>query len=136
MIASGQQSDEAVIVLPWAFCAQANHRLMPVVRGGRARLITAPEYRQAKESAELSIKRQWRGRAILTAPLAVVARCYFPDRRKRDASNLSKMLGDAMSGIVYEDDSQVHRETYERSGIDRENPRVVITITPLTPITE
>jgi len=128
--------DLPTIILPWKFCAQANHRLMPVIRGGRAIVITAPPYRQAKESAELSIKRQWGRRAILTAPLAVIARCYFPDRRRRDASNLSKMLGDAMSGIVYEDDSQVHRETYERTGIDRANPRVVITITPLTPITE
>lgn len=120
------------IVIPWAFVAQANHRLMPVVRAGRARLITAPEYRQAKESAELSIKRQWKG-SMLSGPLQLVARCYFPDRRKRDAINYSKMLGDAMSGIVYEDDSQVHRETWELAGIDRGNARIEITVTPLTP---
>ena len=123
--------DLPTIILPWKFCAQANHRLMPVIRGGRAIVITAPPYRQAKESAELSIKRQWRGLPALTVPVSLHARCYFPDRRKRDAGNLGKMLGDALSGIVYEDDSQVYRETYERAGIDKSNPRVELTIHPI-----
>lgn len=123
------------IVIPWKFCAQANHRLMPVARRTKTgkisvRLITAAGYREAKVGAEYHIKAQWKGKP-LTVPVELVARCYFPDKRKRDASNLAKMLGDAMSGIVFEDDSQIHRETYERSGIDRENPRVELTISAL-----
>lgn len=119
-----------IIVIPWKFLAQANHRLLPVVRGGKAKLITAPGYRAAKEMAEWHIKKHWKGQPV-TIPLALHARCYFPDRIRRDAVNLSKMVDDAMSGIVFKDDSQIHKETWERTGIDRENPRVEITLEPM-----
>lgn len=119
------------IVLPWKFLAQANHRLMPVLRGGRAMLITSPPYRQAKESAELSIKRQWGSHVKLSGPLSLTARCWFPDRRKRDAMNLAKMVGDALSGIVYDDDSQIEDERWIKAGTDKENPRVEIVVRPI-----
>jgi Holliday junction resolvase RusA-like endonuclease len=67
----------------------------------------------------------------MPVPVELVARCWFPDNRKRDASNLAKMLGDSLSGIVLEDDSQIHIETYQRMGIDKANPRVEITVTPV-----
>lgn len=118
------------IVLPWRFIAQANHRLMPVLRGGRARVITSPEYRQAKESATLSIRRQWKG-SKLAGPLQLVARCYFPDKRKRDSSNYAKMIEDAMSGIAYDDDSQIEDSRWIKAGYDKENPRIEITVAPL-----
>jgi Holliday junction resolvase RusA-like endonuclease len=44
------------------------------------------------------------------------------------------MIGDAMSGICYDDDAQVWKETWERAGVDKENPRIEITVKPLTPI--
>jgi Holliday junction resolvase RusA-like endonuclease len=122
------------IVVPWQFCATANHRLMPVIRWfknkPKAMLITDPDYSVAKQGAEYHIRAQWKGQPM-TVPVELVARCWFPDNRKRDASNLAKMLGDSLTGIVLEDDSQIHRETYERSGISKENPRVEITITPM-----
>lgn len=118
------------IVIPWKFLAQANHRLMPVVRRGRARLITAPDYRAAKEMAAWHIKKHWKGEPM-TIPVEVVAHCYFPDARKRDASNLAKMIGDAMTGIVLEDDSLIHRETYEFTAIDRVNPRVELIVSAM-----
>lgn len=122
------------IVLPWHFVAQCNHRLMPVLRWikgkPKAMLITAPEYRLAKQGAEYQIKRQWKG-SKLGGNLELRARCYFPDRRKRDSSNYTKMIEDAMSEIVYGDDSQLVKSTWELAGIDRENPRIEITITPL-----
>lgn len=126
----------APIVLPWKYCAQANHRLMPVARRTKTgkisiRLITAAGYREAKAGAEWHIKAQWKERP-LSVPVELVARCYFPDKRKRDAGNLSKMIGDALTGIVLEDDSLIHRETWERSGIDKDNPRVEISIEPLS----
>lgn len=102
---------------------------MPVVRAGRARLITAPEYRVAKQGAEYAIKSQWKGQPM-TVPVELVALVYVPDRRVRDNSNLSKLLLDSMSGIVYVDDSQVEDERWIKAGIDRENPRVEITVTP------
>lgn len=124
-----------VITIPWKFLALSNHRLMPVVRwidrAPKAVLITAPDYRQAKESAEYHIKSQWRGMDKLTGPLQLVALCYFPDRRKRDSVNISKMVCDAMSGLVMEDDSQIEDERWIKAGYDKAEPRVEITLTQL-----
>lgn len=120
-----------VITVPWKFCAQANHRLRPIVVKGRPRLSTNPEYSIAKQGAEYHIKAQWRGRMVTDIPLQLVARCYFPDKRKRDASNLSKLILDAMSGIVFEDDSQVEDERWIKAGYDKTDPRIEITLLPL-----
>jgi Holliday junction resolvase RusA-like endonuclease len=107
---------------------------LPVIRWikgkPKAAVITAPEYRRVKEIAEYAIRSQWKG-STLTGPLQVHARYYFPDKRKRDSSNYGKLLGDAMSGIVYGDDAQVHREINELCGYDKANPRVEITVIPL-----
>lgn len=125
------------ITIPWKFLALANHRLMPVVRwidrAPKAVLITAPDYRQAKESAEYHIKRQWLGHEMLKGPIALTARCFFPDRRRRDAVNISKMVCDAMSGLVMDDDSQIEDERWIKAGYDKANPRVEIILSPLSP---
>jgi Holliday junction resolvase RusA-like endonuclease len=119
-----------LIVIPWKFLAQCNHRLMPVIRGNKARLITAAGYREAKERAEWHIKKHWKGQP-LTVPVQLEARCYFPDRRKRDAGNLSKMVLDAMSGIVFDDDSQVEDERWIKAGYDKRDPRIEVSVLPL-----
>lgn len=119
------------IVIPWAYCQHDNHRLMPArPRKGQysARLITSPEYRLAKQSAELYIKRQWPQGVMLNGGLVLTAKCFFPDNRKRDAGNYRKLLTDAMSGICYDDDAQLESETWQKAGIDRVNPRIEITL--------
>lgn len=113
--------------LAWPFILHDNHRLMPILRGRRAVLITAPDYRAAKAQAELRFRAQWRV-PMLEGDVALVARVWFPDRRKRDAGNYRKLLTDALTGIAYSDDSQLVRETWERAGIDRESPRVELEI--------
>ncbi len=122
------------IVLPWKYLAQCNHRLMPVIRktprGMKAMLITAPTYRAAKGNAEYAIRQQWKG-SPLSGPIQLVALCYFPDHRKRDASNYIKLVEDALSGIAYKDDSQIHRSVWELAGYDKDNARIEITVTPL-----
>ncbi len=123
-----------MIVLPWKLVRHDNHRLMPArPRKGQytARLITAPEYREAKLGAEYTIKQQWKGQEPLHGAIALTARCYFPDKRKRDAGNYRKLITDAMSGICYSDDSQLEDERWIKAGYDKANPRVEITITPL-----
>ena len=52
---------------------------------------------------------------------------YFPDRKKRDASNYLKLMLDVLEGLVYENDQFVRvHEKYV--GLDRENPRMEIKI--------
>lgn len=57
---------------------------------------------------------------------------HFPDLRRRDLDNLEKTVGDALNGIIWDDDSQID-EVYKRRHLDRENPRVEITITIINP---
>lgn len=55
---------------------------------------------------------------------------YLPDKRRRDCDNLQKSIQDALNGIAYADDSQVH----SWQGMlfhDAANPRAVVTVEPL-----
>jgi Holliday junction resolvase RusA-like endonuclease len=101
---------------------------MPVVlRGGKVRNITAPRYRAAKEAVSTLLMALWHGPALV-GPVEVRGVAYFPDLRKRDAGNYRKLITDALTGIAYGDDSQVHREVWERGPLDRDNPRIEISV--------
>lgn len=55
--------------------------------------------------------------------LEVVA--FVPDRRRRDASNILKNVEDALSKVVYNDDTQVV-DTRCVKRLDRKNPRTIV----------
>ena len=63
----------------------------------------------------------------LEGPVSVKALVYFPSLRG-DLDNRLKVLLDALEGIAYADDRQVY-ELYAIRMLDRENPRVEITVT-------
>ncbi len=111
------------LVIPWASLCADNHRLMWVY--GQARLSS--EYRRGKQQVAERATLWWR-QPPTTEDVALVARLYFPDRRKRDAGNYRKLLTDALTGIVYADDSQVIDERCLRAGFDKIDPRAEITI--------
>lgn len=127
---AGDAAGRAVsgLTLPWAVLAHDNHRLVRR-RQGKG-LCASPDYRAKKAFASTLLAALWRG-APIASPVEVVGRVFFPDNRKRDAGNYRKMVTDALTGIAYVDDSLVHREVWERAGIDRSNPRIELTITPL-----
>lgn len=119
------------LVVPWHMVAHDNHRLMPARIGKAVRLITAPDYRAAKEAATWELKRQWGQRAKLVGPLQLVGIAHFPDSRKRDAGNYRKLLTDALTEIAYGDDAQLHREVWERGSNDKQHPRIELRVSPL-----
>lgn len=47
------------------------------------------------------------GYSIFTGPCSVEIYYYFPDKRRRDAANYNKVLLDAFSGVIYQDDKQI-----------------------------
>jgi Holliday junction resolvase RusA-like endonuclease len=116
------------LTLPWSCLAHDNHRLTPRFHGKG--LITAPKYREAKANAITLLAALWKGGPLI-GPVEVRGVAYFPDKRKRDAGNYRKLITDALSGIAYADDQQIHREVWERGPIDRENPRMELTVTLL-----
>jgi len=52
---------------------------------------------------------------------------FWPDRRRRDAGNLLKVLLDSLEGILYVDDSAVLPRAMDYS-VDREHPRVEVEV--------
>jgi crossover junction endodeoxyribonuclease RusA len=64
--------------------------------------------------------------------LAVRVQVFMPDRRRRDLENTTKLCLDAVCKQLGIDDSQIDRLTLERAPVDRQNPRLVLTLEALT----
>lgn len=121
-------SGAVALTLPWSVLASVNDRVNRV--GDRLRL--SRPYRACLANAEMLVKGQVRGeRPRFTGPVSLEMRFYEPDRRRRDPSNLVKLIEDAMTGVVYQDDVQICRSTWERAGVDRRDPRVEIRVVAL-----
>jgi len=125
---------DVVLTVPWQYVMHDNHRLMPVKMGKGVRLITAPAYRDAKAAATLRLIDQWR-RPRLHGFVALTGTVFMPDRRKRDAGNYRKLLTDALSGVAYDDDSQLIREVWVLGGVvPKEQARVELLVEVGDPI--
>jgi crossover junction endodeoxyribonuclease RusA len=73
-------------------------------------------------------------RQLGTVEVGVVA--YPPDKRRRDLDNILKCVNDALTHLkAIEDDSLIRRAVQEWGEIDRENPRVEVTIKPYARVT-
>lgn len=111
----------APLILPWSMLVPDNHRLMWVY--GQARLTA--DYRAAKRDIQQRAALWWK-QAPTEADVFVWLKLWFPDRRKRDPGNYRKLVTDALTGIVYADDSQASDERQTRVGYDKEHPRAEV----------
>ena len=91
----------------------------------RGRNILSSKYRDAKLALSYEVMANWK-KPMLTDSVEIILDQYFGDKRKRDIDAYLKMLLDSMSGIVYEDDSQIVKLTVQKL-YDKENPRTEIT---------
>ena len=88
------------------------------------------EYREAKKRAGAIAAEQLQGLVPLHGALVSAARLYEPDRRrKRDLSNLMKLVHDALNGSAYVDDRDIDHVDWDRAGVDIDAPRLEVTIT-------
>ena len=90
-------------------------------------------HRPAETSRKITSGKQARSQyhgKPLTVLLAVSVTLFFGTRRRADLDNFHKLSFDALSGIVWDDDSQVEELTVRR-GYDRERLRVELTLTSL-----
>lgn len=79
-----------------------------------------------KEQYQWEAKSQWKSKIIGT-PIKIAVALFFGDKRVRDWDNYHKISMDALSGIVWEDDSQV-QEALITKHYDKENPRIEIEV--------
>jgi crossover junction endodeoxyribonuclease RusA len=78
-----------------------------------------------KEQAE----NQWCADAF-NCELQIAIKLFFGDKRKRDWDNYHKLSMDALTGIVWEDDSQIKLATVS-THYDKENPRIELEVAPV-----
>ena len=95
-------------------------------RGKFASIYMSAEGKALKESYQWQAKSQWRNK-IITGNVCIYITLYFGTKRKSDIDNYGKILLDSLTGIVWEDDSQITdmRVIKEYS---KENPRIEIDI--------
>ena len=109
------------IVLKW----QVPSNQWIYLQRGKIRFMKASA-KKLKEERQESIKQQ-RNWSPVDYELWVWIRYYHGDRRIRDIDNYAKLVLDAMTGIVYDDDSQIEY-LYLSKYYDKEFPRVEISI--------
>jgi len=86
-----------------------------------------PKVREAKDTIGWEARAQFKG-APLAGSLKVCIDLHWPDRRKHDIDNI-KVLLDALSGIVWDDDGQIV-DLHIRKHYDKEQPRVELEVSP------
>ena len=126
------------ITIPWDALVSDNRRMIPVVQKGKLRMVPSKEYADAKQRIReiaLTAVNVSRPRDRISyepyfpeGEVVVAADFWLPDLRKRDHHNFTKQVLDSLTGVVYTDDYQVRRGAWERCGIDRDNPRLELTI--------
>lgn len=126
------------ITLPWsALCSDNFHERASIVRvrGGKIapRKVMDTRYKMARDKTrEIARKVMGDFKPLADMPLAMHVRVYLPGGSARnDAINFSKCANDALQGIVYKNDNQLHDQRWQRAGIDVDAPRAEITISPL-----
>lgn len=125
-LAGGPPFKGVTLTIPFKYLKPDNQKY-GVIRG---RMLLRAEYRAAKDTIQHIARRAMQDAGPTEGTVALHAKLYMPDARRRDATNYAKLLNDSMQGAVYLDDTQIKSATYENAGIDRENPRCEITITP------
>ena len=79
-----------------------------------------------KSSYQEQVLTQYTGEPLKT-PLRAVLGLWHGTRRVTDIDNFNKLVLDALTGLVYEDDSQIVELTITK-GYDKERPRVEVKI--------
>jgi len=102
----------------------STNRLYTTSRTTGKKILTE-QARMTKEAWAYEAWNQWQSDPI-GEPLEIRIDLYFPDKRRRDVDN-TKALFDAMTGVLWDDDSLIEA-SMTRKHIDKKNPRIVITI--------
>lgn len=115
--------------------------LLPWQRAQRAgkRGITSPAQRAQQRAIQLAWLAQvppaQRAAWDRAGRYAVSVVATWPDAKRRDLDNASKQVLDALTGLAWDDDSQVDALLAVRTTPDRDAPCVYVTIMPAAPVT-
>lgn len=96
-------------------------------RGGFVRGYMSKVCKDLKEDYQWQLAQQWK-KPVLSEDLEITIRVYFGTKRRADWDNFHKLSMDAMTGIVWEDDSQI-KVAHIYLNYDKEDPRIEIDVT-------
>jgi Holliday junction resolvase RusA-like endonuclease len=85
------------------------------------------EGKAIKEGYQWGAKSQWKDAPILTGDISVSITLYFGTKRRAALDNFNKLSLDALTGIVYEDDSQI-AELHLKRAYDKARPRTEVEV--------
>ena len=126
------------IVVPFdALCPDNAKFGAMVVRGKggkpRASLYLSSKYREAKRRIAEIAQEAMGTMAPAGGDVEVHFNVFWPDRRRRDMHNYAKLLGDALISVVWEDDTQIVRSSWQSALDPQKVGGVTLTIFALTP---
>ena len=98
-------------------------------RGNHPAMYMSAEGKTLKESYQWQARSQWK-RKPLAKSLQIAVKLYHGTKRVTDWDNFHKLSMDALTGIVWLDDSQI-QEADVCKFYDKENPRIEIIINEL-----
>jgi Holliday junction resolvase RusA-like endonuclease len=84
------------------------------------------EGRDLKTAYQWEAKSQWKGKQ-LDHELEIYITLYFGTKRKCDWDNFHKLSMDALTGVVWKDDSQI-KDAHISVRYDKTNPRITIEV--------
>ena len=83
----------------------------------------------ARRSRRRTSGKRWKGKP-LKGDVELSITLYFGTKRRADIDNFNKLSLDALTSIVYEDDSQIAELTLRRA-YDKARPRIEISVAGL-----
>ena len=119
---------EALLTLPMP--PSANQYWRPIAFKGRAMMGVTNEARKYKRVVKERLE-SWVYLPYTRADKLRVAIYAYPANLRGDVTNLPKVLLDSLEGIVMVNDISVVSMSIDLIAVDKENPRVQITITRL-----
>lgn len=124
------------LLLPWSYLVSDNDRKEPYVAqtpdGPRARMRLTARYAAGMQKIANVARATIGDAAAHEGPLSIDVRVWMPTGSARnDAINFSKIVHDALEGVVYRNDNLLHDTHWTRAGVDVDAPRAEVTITPI-----
>ncbi len=125
------QGNEIKVIIKGVIPSKKNSKkVIPDWRRHRVRLITSPDIQEWEKTVQNGLM----GMGKIDGPVKMEVVIFNPDYRKRDLDNQLCSINDAIKGVlIEEDDGKVLQDIHIRwGGVDKNNPRAEITISPLT----
>jgi len=107
-----------------------NHIYRSHCRFGFPSVYMSAKGKALKEDYQWQIKSQYHGKPIKCEVFMEVS-LFFGTKRKQDIDNFSKILNDSLTGLIFEDDSQIQSCLISKFVVKKKDARIEIKLLEL-----